>query len=159
MPEVYFRCVDIFLWPQPSEWKRGIRNLFNGDTVYCCSKDLLTIGNESWMVFKIPMQAQILMDLMVWSKHWLSNECNVSWGFCLFCFAFLLTHTGKVWSNLQPVQFSGLALIFKLFWNLLLVTGLQMDVVFSDSVCKGEMKQEKIGILQLQLCVSWCALN
>lgn len=112
--------------------------------MYC---HLLSTVNESWMVkIKISMQAQILVDRMsmVWSKHGLSNECNVSWGFCLFCFAFLLTHTWKVRSNLQPVQFNGMTLIFKPFWNLLLVTGLQVDVFISYSVCKGEMKQRRL---------------
>lgn len=67
------------------------------------------------------------------------------------CFAFSLSaQTWKVLSQLWLLQFSGVTLIFKPFWNLLLVTGLQMDVVISVSVW-GWNETEKIGILQLLL--------
>lgn len=96
---------------------------------------------------------QILIDSMsmVWSEHWLPNVCKVLWGFCcLFCFS-LDTHLEGL------VQFSGLTLIYKPFWKLLLITGLQMDAVISDSVCEGEMKREMIGMLQLLPWDSRCA--
>lgn len=47
-----------------------------------------------------------------------SQMCARYYGDFVVCFAFLLTHTWKVWSNLHPVQFIGLTLIFKPFWKL-----------------------------------------
>lgn len=69
-----------------------------------------------------------------------SQMCARYYGDFVVCCAFLLTHTWKVWSNLHPVQFIGLTLIFKPFWKQLPVTVLQMDAAISESVCGGETK-------------------